>query len=148
MEGREQQAALLLCPDKASLVAFHRRAADSDVVVATFARWEQAADGSGVVVDVKDAVQLPLQRASSGLDPVLQELVSDYLPAGVRFYLAMLNCASLDALLSNRLGPAVTKVLAETPEHSTLLPYCTERRSGGGRFTLAVEAAQRIAARR
>lgn len=135
-EAREQLAALLLCPQKSSLVAFRRAAADGDAVVATFARWEPSADGGGVVVLGKDAVQLRIEAPESDSSsrstswrlgthaPMLLELALMLLPDGQDFFVAVLNCAALAALLENRLEPAAAKAALGSPAASSLYPVC------------------------
>lgn len=141
MEARKQPAALLLVPHTRTLLAFRREAASSSGIVAVLARWTE--DGSGKLeVQGKEAVQFKIDTSAKGPDPTIASMLKTrYLISEI--HAAVLNCAVLDALLTNSLPTADTKAALTCPERCRLFPY-TESHHGSCKES-AMSWAQRVA---
>ncbi|KAL4435449.1 hypothetical protein ABPG77_006211 [Micractinium sp. CCAP 211/92] len=122
MEAGMKPAAMVVEPESRTLLAFRRQAAgsSSSKVVAVLGRW--SVDGSGkLAVLGQAAVQLEVNAKDSFEDDSL--LISAFVaPNQARhtFFVSLLSCAVLDALLDNKLLPADTKAALTCPEKCRL----------------------------
>jgi len=136
LEGREQPAALFLVPSSRTLVALRHAASNGkgngSTLKVTLARHTAGTapggDGAAPAVQGKAAVHLTVEASPEGVSKLVRVLV--HADAGAGFYTLLLNCATLEELLSNRLAAAAARLALTYPTKSSLFPYCRECSAG------------------
>lgn len=140
----EQPAALLLVPYSRGLMAFRRRGPGQ--IKVTVARWRESEGRCSVETGPAMHLTLDDDSAAAGADKGLVDCLDSWVGPrnrpGPAVYKVLLNCGTLDTLLT---GELESSVLTFPDSHSQLFPCCIPTRhwSAGDHILWA----QRIAMR-